>query len=58
MLEQALKEVVKEALKEVVKDLGRELTGIEISLVKIGFFKGHSKGYEEAINEVIKKQTI
>ncbi len=46
---------MKEAIKEIVKDLGRELEDIEISLIKISYYKGYSKGHNEATSQAIEE---
>jgi hypothetical protein len=45
---------MEESVQEIIKDLGRKLTLTEESLVRISFYKGHSKGYEEATEKAIK----
>lgn len=45
---------MEKSLQEIIKDLGRALTVMEESLARISFYKGYSKGYEEATKKAIK----
>ncbi len=45
---------MKEIIKELEKDLGRPLTYSESNLVTIAYYKGHSKGHEEATEFALK----